>query len=71
MQEPVLELKKTKERISRLELVKLRAEQRTKRRIAQFLEDQKLKEMEEKLKKGEDVTVEPEEVKTSPKDKKG
>ena len=42
MIEPKLELKKVKGQLNRLELVKKRAELRTKRRIAEQMEDQEL-----------------------------
>lgn len=48
MSEPKLELK-VKKQINRLELVKARAEMRTKRRISEQLEKQELKALEEKV----------------------
>jgi hypothetical protein len=44
MADPVLTLKKNKERLARLQLVKQRAAIRTKKRIQQILDDQAEKE---------------------------
>lgn len=49
MVEPKLELKSANKRLANLELVKAKAEARTKRRIAQILEEQELKEAEARL----------------------
>lgn len=49
MEEPKLELKKTKRQIARLTLVKARAASRVKQRIMQQKEEAKLKEIERDL----------------------
>lgn len=49
MEEPKLELKKANRQISRLELVKATAAMRTKRRIAEQLEKEKLEALAEEL----------------------
>lgn len=46
MEEPKLELKTVNNQLSQLDLVKARAELRTKRRIAEILDKQKMKELE-------------------------
>jgi hypothetical protein len=49
MVEPKLELKKANKRLASLEIVKAKAASRTKRRIAQIIEEQELKEAEANL----------------------
>lgn len=48
MATPKLDLKKTKERVARLELVKQRAALRTNQRIQMILDERAMKEAEEK-----------------------
>jgi hypothetical protein len=63
MIEPKLELKKVKNQLNRLDLVKKRAEMRTKRRIAEQLEKQELEALEQNLAPEPVAEVEPVETK--------
>jgi hypothetical protein len=51
IEEPKLELKKVNKQLNRLSLVRARAEMRTKRRIAEQIENEQMKALEQELAK--------------------